>query len=89
MKIVFWILAGVGVFALIAWMRRPTTPPGMLSQAQKNAGNDATLWAYSVVMPPLAQIDRPPLTNVNLRTVDPVLNIPPYGDTINQNGQTA
>jgi len=87
MKTILWILAGVGAFLVARkLLQSPAQRQTLLTQAQRDATNNATLWAYSQIMPPIAQLDRVPFTGGNARLVDPVVPSP-YGPTgIYQNG---
>lgn len=85
-KILLWILAGLGAFVLFRMLTRKTSPAGILTQQQRNLGTNSYLDAYTEIMPPIAQLSRVPLTNGNLRMVDPVIPKFVYPNAIYQNG---
>lgn len=86
MKIALYILAGLGLAGVAWYFMRPKPAQTMLTQEQKNAGNDAVLSAYSDIMPPIAQLARVPWTNNNFRMVDPYVQAPVGPTVIAQNG---
>lgn len=86
MKIILAILTILGGFVLWNIFSKQSQNPKLLTTAQRNDVNNATLAAYSQIMPPIAQLARVPLTNGNLRMVDPVMPQFVYPDVISQNG---
>lgn len=86
MKIFLFIATALGLVVLWQVFNRQATNPKLLTTAQRNDVNNATLAAYMAIMPPIAQLARVPLTNGNLRMVDPVMPQFVYPDVISQNG---
>jgi len=86
MKIILSILAAFGIVWLLTRKNTPYTPPGMLTPEQKDVGNNSVLDTYRLVVPPIAQLDKVPWTQTNLRMVDPYIQPPIYDPAIYQNG---
>lgn len=86
MKILLYFLAGVGLVGVWFWWKNRPAYQTLLTEKQKNEQNDAVLWAYSQVQPPIAQLARVPFTNGNYRMVDPVSPDFVFPAAIYQNG---
>lgn len=84
MKIFFYII--VAAVAYLVWKMTRPTPGPLLTTQQRNLTNNAILDSYSLIVPPIAQLARVPLTNGNLRMVDPVMPSFVYPNGIYQNG---
>lgn len=86
MKYIFFLLAGAGLLVLWNVLTTPKADPKLLTTQQRDDVNNAVLASYSAIMPPIAQLARVPLTNGNLRMVDPVMPSFVYPNIISQNG---
>lgn len=84
----FWYTVGAVVIGLLlyTWLVSRRRPTDIQTRAQRDAQSNATLDAYSTILTPIAQLERVPWTQTNLRMIDPVIQPPISLPLIPNNG---